>query len=79
MPILRVKEIRDMSSEQRMEKLDELKTELVRLKTMVKAGGTIENSARIRELRRAIARILTIENEQKLGLNKEKKEEKKKR
>ncbi|MEM3458580.1 MAG: 50S ribosomal protein L29 [Candidatus Bathyarchaeia archaeon] len=79
MPILRVKEIRDMSSEQRMEKLDELKTELVRLKTMVKAGGTIENPARIRELRRTIARILTIENEQKLGLNKEKKEEKKKR
>lgn len=79
MPILRVKEIRGMSSEQRMEKLDELKTELVRLKTMVKAGGTIENPARIRELRRTIARILTIENEQKLGLNKEKKEEKKKR
>ncbi|MBX5328450.1 MAG: 50S ribosomal protein L29 [Candidatus Bathyarchaeota archaeon] len=78
MPILRVKEIRGMSSEQRMEKLDELKTELVRLKTMVKAGGTIENPARIRELRRTIARILTIENEQKLGLNKERKEEKKK-
>jgi len=79
MPILRVKEIRDMSSDQRMEKLDELKTELVRLKTMVKAGGTVENPARIRELRRTIARILTIENEQKLGLNKEKKEEKKKK
>jgi len=79
MPILRVKEIRDMPSDQRMEKLDELKTELVRLKTMVKAGGTIENPARIRELRRTIARILTIENEQKLGLNKEKKEEKKKK
>ncbi|MCL6578741.1 MAG: 50S ribosomal protein L29 [Candidatus Bathyarchaeota archaeon] len=79
MPILRVKEIRDMPSDQRMEKLDELKTELVRLKTMVKAGGTIENPARIRELRRTIARILTVENEQKLGLNKEKKEEKKKK
>jgi large subunit ribosomal protein L29 len=79
MPILRVKEIRDMSSDQRMEKLDEFKTELVRLKTMVKAGGTVENPARIRELRRTIARILTIENEQKLGLNKEKKEEKKKK
>jgi ribosomal protein L29 len=39
---------------------------------MIKAGGTIENPARIRELRKTIARILTIEHEQKLGLAKEK-------
>jgi len=78
MPILRVKEIRDMSTEERMEKLDELKTELLRLKIMVKAGGTVENPARIKELRKVIARILTIENEQKLGAAKEKAKEKKK-
>ncbi|MBS7636646.1 50S ribosomal protein L29 [Candidatus Bathyarchaeota archaeon] len=66
MPIIRVKEIREMSSEERRKKLNEFRTELLRLKTMVKAGGTVENPARIRELRRAIARILTIENEQKL-------------
>jgi len=70
MPILRVKEIRDMPAEERMKKLDELKTELVRLKTMVKAGGAVENPARIKELRKTIAQILTIENEQKLGLEK---------
>jgi large subunit ribosomal protein L29 len=67
-----------MTSEERMKKLSELKTELLRLKTMVKAGGTVENPARIKELRRTIARILTIENEQKLGLEKTKKEEKNK-
>ncbi|MEM3769983.1 MAG: 50S ribosomal protein L29 [Candidatus Bathyarchaeia archaeon] len=66
MPIIRVKEIREMSSEERLKKLNEFRTELLRLKTMVKAGGTVENPARIKELRRAIARILTIENEQKL-------------
>ena len=65
MPIIRVKEIREMSSEERRKKLNEFRTELLRLKTMVKAGGTVENPARIKELRRAIARILTIENEQK--------------
>ncbi|MEM2994708.1 MAG: 50S ribosomal protein L29 [Candidatus Bathyarchaeia archaeon] len=70
MPILRLREIRDMSSEERMKKLGELKTELLRLKTMVKAGGTVENPARIKELRKTIARILTIEHEQKLGLEK---------
>jgi len=78
MPILRVKEIRDMPSEERMKKLNELKTELVRLKTMIEAGGTVENPARIKELRKTIARILTIEKEQKIKPEKTKTREKKK-
>jgi large subunit ribosomal protein L29 len=78
MPIMRLKEIRDMSSEERMKKLTELKTELLRLKTMVKAGGTVENPARMKELRKTIARILTVEREQKIGTKKAEKEEKKK-
>lgn len=77
MPIMRVKEIREMSSADRSKKLGELRTELVRLKTMIKAGGTIENPARVRELGKAIARILTIEHEQKLGIRKAKAERKK--
>ncbi len=68
MPILRVKEIRDMSSEDRTKKLGELRTELVRLKTMIRAGGTIEDPARVKALRRTIAKILTIEGEHKLGI-----------
>ncbi|MDH5482983.1 MAG: 50S ribosomal protein L29 [Candidatus Bathyarchaeota archaeon] len=79
MPILRLKEIRDMSSESRMKKLNELKTELLRLKTMIKAGGTVENPARIKELRKTIARILTIENEQRLEPEKAKPKGKRKR
>jgi large subunit ribosomal protein L29 len=71
MPILRVKEIRDMSSEERVKRLDEMQTDILRLKTMIKAGGTIENPARIREIRKTIARILTIEHEEKLKLVKE--------
>jgi large subunit ribosomal protein L29 len=76
MPLLRVKEIRDMPSEERTKRLGELRTELLRLKTMVRAGGTVENPARIRELRRTIARVLTIEHEEKLGLVKKKQKEK---
>lgn len=79
MPILRVKEIRDMPQEERKKKLGELRTELLRLKTMIKAGGTVENPARVRELRKTIARILTIENEQKIESRKTKTEEKKKK
>jgi large subunit ribosomal protein L29 len=79
MPILRVKEIRDMPHEERMEKLGELRTELLRLRTMINAGGTVEDPARIRELRKTIARILTIENEKKIEPLKTKTEEKKKK
>ena len=63
MPILRMKDKRRMTPEERMRKLMELRTELVRLRTVIKAGGAVENPSRIRELRKAIARILTVENE----------------
>jgi large subunit ribosomal protein L29 len=63
--------IRAMSSEERREKIIELQTELTRLRTMVKAGGSLDNPSRIRELRKTIARILTVENEE--GQEKEKK------
>lgn len=65
MPIIRIKDIRAMSSEERQKKLTELRTELARLKTMVKAGGAIDNPGRVRGLRKAIARLLTIEDEEK--------------
>ncbi len=67
MPIIRPKEARDMSAEERRKKITELRTELVRLKTMTKAGGSIEDTARVRELRKAIARILTAEREAELS------------
>jgi large subunit ribosomal protein L29 len=59
-----------MSSEERTKKLSELRAELARLRTMVRAGGAVENPTRIMQLRRTIAQILTIENENKLGLRK---------
>jgi len=70
MPILRLKEIVAMSSEERTKKLSELRAELSRLRTMVRAGGAVENPARINELRKTIAQILTIESEQKVGIRK---------
>ena len=73
MPILRLKDARAMSPDERRKKLDELRTELTRLETMVKAGGSIDNPARVRELRKTIARILTIENEKTPPKEKEKK------
>lgn len=65
MPLLRPDEIRKMKAGRRRERLKELRDELLRLRTMVKAGGSVENPRRIREIKRAIARILTIEEEEK--------------
>lgn len=65
MPIMRMKDIRAMSPEDRKKRLTGLRTELVRLRTMVKAGGAPENPSQIREIRRIIARILTVENEER--------------
>jgi large subunit ribosomal protein L29 len=70
MPMKRMKEIRDMSSEDRAKRLDELRTELVRLKTMISAGGTVENPARVKALRKSIARILTVDHEERQGIRK---------
>ena len=68
MPILILKNISNMSSEERHKNLLELRVELARLKTMVRAGGAVEKPGRIRELRKTIAQILTIENEYALGI-----------
>jgi large subunit ribosomal protein L29 len=78
-PIIRLKDIKGMSAEERTEKVSEFRAELARLKTMVRAGGAVENPARIRELRKAIAKILTIENEDKLGIRKKEEKPAKKR
>lgn len=51
-----------MLPEERRKKVLELRTELTNIRTSVKAGGTVENPARIRELRKTIARLLTAEN-----------------
>jgi large subunit ribosomal protein L29 len=67
MAILRLKDIRDMSSKERIDKVTEFRTELARLRTMVEAGGSIDNPTRIRELRKIIARLLTIEAEETQG------------
>ena len=65
---MNIKEIRDLSQDEMLKTLDESRKELFDLK-FEKATGTVENQMRIRELRKTIARILTVlkENEKKEG------------
>ena len=71
MPMKRIREIREVSDEERSRRLSELKTELVRMMTMVKAGGAVENPSRIRELKKTIARIQTVMNEKTEGVKRQ--------
>ena len=63
MPILRKRELKQLLPEEREKKLAELRTELVKLRTSVKSGGNVDNVGRVRQLKRTIARILTVENQ----------------
>lgn len=65
MVAIRLKEIRGMTNEQKNSKFDELRLELMKLRTTVRAGGKVENPGRIRLLKRTIAQILTIQNEER--------------
>jgi large subunit ribosomal protein L29 len=60
--ILRKRELKQMLPEERRKKVTELRAELTTIRTSVKSGGTVDNPARIRELRKTIARLLTAEN-----------------
>jgi len=60
--ILRKRELNQMLPEERRKKVTELRAELTSIRTSVKSGGTVENPARIRELRKTIARLLTADN-----------------
>ena len=75
---MRIKEIVDMSTEDRTSKLVDLRAELARLRTMINAGGQVDNPTRVRVLRKTIAQILTVETENKLGIRKAAKEPEKK-
>ena len=58
---MKIKDIRDKSNEELKEELEKLKKESFNLRFQ-KAGGQLENTARVRFVRRTIARILTVLN-----------------
>lgn len=65
MAILRAKDIRNMKPEEIKKKLQELRLELSKELANVKMGRPVKNPGKIREIRRTIARILTIQREKR--------------
>lgn len=63
MAILRMKEIRGMTTAEREKKLEELTAELTRTNALRTGAGNVESPGRIKQIRKTIARILTVEAE----------------
>ncbi len=63
MAIMRVKEIRELAPDLLDKRIEELSVELNSERGTVASGGKASNAGRIREIRRTIARIITIKKE----------------
>ena len=57
---MKISEVRDLSADQLEDELIKLKREQFNLRFQT-ATGQLENTARVREVRRAIARIKTVQ------------------
>ena len=65
MAILRVKDVRKMGEKELSEKIKELQLELSKERANIAIGASASSPGRIREVRKAIARIRTAQKELK--------------
>ncbi|MBU4201914.1 MAG: 50S ribosomal protein L29 [Candidatus Altiarchaeales archaeon] len=63
MAILRAQELRGMNDEELDKHLSELRLEYMKIKGVLSSGGIPEDIGKAREIKRTMARILTIKNE----------------
>jgi large subunit ribosomal protein L29 len=65
---MKANELRNLTNAELEQKLDELKEELFNLRFQ-NATVQLDNPARIKEVKKSIARVKTILNERELGIN----------
>ncbi len=63
---LKAKELRKLTAAERQKKLEELYDEMSSIRIESATGGGTQNPYKIRNVRKAIARILTINREEEL-------------
>ena len=63
---MKVNEIRDLATEEIFKKIEEMKEELFNLRFQ-QATGNLEKPSRLRELRKAVAKMKTILRERELS------------
>ena len=66
MSAFRIEEIRRMSEKERNEELGSLTKELLHERGIIATGGSPDNPGRVGEIRRAIARIKTVQREEQM-------------
>ena len=62
--VLNAKEIREFTHEERRDKLEELKRELMHERGVAAMGGSPPSPGKIRQIRMSIAKLLTIMREE---------------
>jgi len=77
MVVVRASEVRALDEKGIEEKLAQVKRELHEEIGLIARGGRATNPGRIKELKRTVARMLTIAHERKKGIAKKVKERKK--
>lgn len=70
MSILRSSEIREMSTEELENRISELNSNLMKIRGILASGGIPEEIGKTREIKRTIARVLTIKKEKELNKKK---------
>ncbi|MBI4162765.1 MAG: 50S ribosomal protein L29 [Candidatus Aenigmarchaeota archaeon] len=65
MAIIKKPKMREMNDSELTEKLRELRLEISKEIAASEVGGTVKNSGRIKESKKTIARILTIQHQKK--------------
>lgn len=64
-----MKDLRKLSKIERQKRLEDLREELLLLKSKNSMGGALDNPSQIQILKRTIARLKTIDNEENIGIN----------
>lgn len=63
MAIIHIKELRKMKDDELDKKIAELKKEFMRMQTQISQGTAPEKPGRVKQIKKTIARILTIKKE----------------
>ncbi len=70
MAALKYRDIKEMPEQALLEKLDDLRKELIKLRGQASTGTPIKNPNQIKEIKKTIARIKTAINQKKIQKNK---------
>ena len=70
MAILRTKDARKLEDKELDKRMADLKLELAKERGNIHIGGTVTSPGRIKEIRKAVARIHTVRNEKLILQNK---------